>query len=210
MSLTLLPYNAALGAEVDIAWDTTVNTSESSIAGRGSRRSQPIRNFHLTIGPDEFAEVYACYAAMMGRRFPIGVRDWIGGFEAVDEPIDHFIGTAGTEAELAITYTPATGSRSFTQRILCPDETNVDLEVKVNGSPVSFDLVDPGIVVFSGGLGSGDSVTWSGQYVFPCCFTTDSTTTKILSRGDNFTVRQFTDLQLTEILEDEFVRLMAE
>ncbi len=205
-----MPYNAALGAEVDITFDTTVNTSESSIAGRNSRRSQAIRNFHLTIGPDEFDEVKAVYTSCYGRRFPVGVRDWIGGYQVTDAPIDHFLSSSGTEAELAITYQPATGSRSYTQRILCPDQTSVALSVKVNGSPTSFSLVDPGIIVISGSLASGDSITWSGQYVYPCCFTTDSTTSKILARNDNYSVRQFTDVQLTEILEDEFIRLSAQ
>jgi hypothetical protein len=203
LNLPILPYDVAAGCEIDLTWSTAVATSEGEISWTSSRRSLAIREFHLTIGPDATAEVERIYLAVNGPRYPVGVRSW-KDYIAVDEPLDWFLATGGgTKAQLSIGYTPATGSRSYVQPILCPDETEGDIVVKVDGSPTSFTLIDPGIIEVSGELSGGQELTWSGRYVYPCRFVEDSATTKIFNRG----VLGFPDIRLREIQAAELMRL---
>jgi len=204
INLPILPYDAAGGAEVEVTWSTAVATSEGEISWTSRRRPLAIRVFHLTIGPDQAAEVDAIYLAVSGPTFPVGVRSW-KDYIAADEVLTWYLQSGNTLAQLSKTERPATGSRVYVQPILCPDQAEVPLVVKVDGFEVDYTLIDPGIVMVAGELTTGQVMTWSGRYVYPCRFVEDTQTTKIITRS----VLSVPDVQLREIQAAELMRLAA-
>jgi hypothetical protein len=194
---------------VQIPFDTAVSASESGVSGRKSRRDIPLRTYTMTINPDDAEEVYAMLLASLGARYPVALRDWANNYTLTNEPQTYVFETSTTVATLYRTFTPVTGARSFSQRVLLIDEDDVAFSIKVNGSPltsgVTWHIEDPGILVIDTSLTSGDILTVSGNYYVPAVFNADMLDMTTLLDG-MFTIN---DLQLKEIPEDELVALTA-
>lgn len=198
-----LPYAAASGAEIDITSNTSVNESAGGISGRLNVRQTPIRQFHLTIGPNETAEVRAIHYTHR-RRWPVAVRDW-GDYTYTDEIL--VAGSAPNEFPLRRKIMPATGARYLHQRILIPDVAEVPTVVSVAGTPLSgtaWSFVGAGIVYIPGY--TTGAVTATGRYLVAACFMQDILTSKVF----NTNVSNLTDVQLREILEPELLDLMSQ
>jgi len=205
LNLPIIPYKVSTGAEYDLTWNTVVNTNEGGISGRKAFQQWPARQFHLTVGPGEVSEFRKIFLACMGRVSPVGVRDW-SDYQFTDQVLS--LGGGGTSTaiyQLQETFTPATGSLSFVQPILLPDQTEVALTLKVNGSPYggSFSVLDYGYVELLTPPASGDVVTASGEKLVPCCFMTDDMTIKVLKDG----LLEIQDVQLREIFKEELIDL---
>jgi hypothetical protein len=155
MSIPILPLNVGIDASVSPTFQTAVNPSEGGISGRSSFRDSVIRNYTYNIGPDQAAEVYKIFLAVRGRRYPVALRDWGFNYIATNVP--------QTSSFMTNTLTPATGTQSYTQRILVPD---TNFPITVNGSPAT--PTAPGII---SGMGSGDLLTC--HYLIPVCFVDD-------------------------------------
>jgi hypothetical protein len=196
-----LPYAAASGAEIDITSNTSVNESAGGISGRLNVRQAPIRQFHLTIGPDEVSEVKALHYTHR-RRWPVAVRDW-GDYSYTDEILAP--GLTSKQFPLRRKIIPSTGARYFHQRILVPDVAEVPTVVSVAGTPLTgsdWFFVGAGIVYIPGYITG--IVTASGRYLVAACFMQDVLTAKVL----NTNVSNLPDVQLREILEPELIDLM--
>lgn len=211
LSITKVPYDMAIGAEISYAWDVVTNVSEGGINTRTSKRATPIRNFTLTIGPDDALELRSVYLALAGPRWPVGVRDW-SDYTLTDETLT-LDSTDATYSyyPLVKAFAPATGNRTYSQRVLLPDETEVSISIKVNDvapSAADWSLQDYGIVRIKNSILSGyDTVTASGQFIYPCCFVDNELPFVIHDRFAPFLSAQ--DVQLREILEAEFRDLTA-
>jgi hypothetical protein len=168
-----------------------------------------LRTYTVTINPDDADEVYSMLLASLGARYPIALRDWANNYALTNEPQTYILETDTTVATLYRTFTPVTGTRSFSQRILLIDQDDVTFSIKVNGSPltsgVTWSITDPGILVINTLLTSGDILTVSGNYYVPVVFNADMLDMTTLMDG-MFTIN---DLQLKEIPEDELVALTA-
>lgn len=213
MSLDLprIPDTVASGTETDTTWNTVLNTSEGNVSGRKVFQPYPIRQFHLTLGPTtgvpqgDVVEVRNIFNACNGRLYPVAIRDW-SDYTLTDQPQNWSAGASSdSRFQLSRTYTPATGNRSLTQPIYLPDQTEVALTLKINGSAYggSFTVLDYGIIDMHTVLTSGDVVTASGQYLVPACFMEDQLTIKVLLDG----LLSIQDVQLREIFEQEIVDL---
>ncbi|MDB5612057.1 MAG: hypothetical protein JWP25_8957 [Bradyrhizobium sp.] len=198
-----LPYAAAVGAEIDITSNTAVNESAGGFSGRLSIRQTPIRQFHLTIGPNEAAEVKAIHYTHR-RRWPVAVRDW-GDYTYTNEILAP--GSGPNEFPLRRKIMPVTGARFLYQRILIPDEAEVPTVVAVNGTPLirtAWNFVAAGIVYIPGY--SSGIVTATGRYLVAACFMQDILTAKVF----NTSVINLPDVQLREILEPELLDLLSQ
>src|ERR1035437_5007096 len=172
-SIATMPYDMAAGAEIDITWSTVQAQSEGGITSPRSQRMMPIRQFHLSVSPSDVAELRKLYLALLGPHWPIGVRDY-SDYEFTDEELAFEQDTSSTYARLRKLYLPATGDRGFYQRILLPDQYEIPLTIKVDGSPLgsgSWHLDDFGIVVIPDTtLETGSTITASGQFLIPARF----------------------------------------
>ncbi len=206
LNLPVIPYTVSTGAETDTEWNTVLNTSEGNVSGRKSFQPYPIRQFHLTVGPADVAEFRNIFNACNGRLYPVAVRDW-SDYTLTNEAQPPFGAGSSSSSrfQLSRKYTPATGSRTFTQPIYLPDQSEVALTFKVNGSPYGggFSVLDYGLIELGSVLSSGDAVTASGEFLIPACFTTDTLTIKTLRDG----LLSIQDVQLREIFEQEIVDL---
>ncbi len=206
-SIPIIPPNAvSTGMTVDVQFSTAVNESESGVSGRKSLRDIALRQYTLTINPESSyaEEVMAIILACRGARWPVALRDWAGNYKLTASE-------QATEGSSTIplyrTFTPLTGTRSFQQRILILDDSAA-FTVSVNGSPItsgSYSITDPGILVISGGVTSGDTVTVTGQYLIPCVFVEDSLTMTVHAQ-DLFSVD---NVRLREIPEAELLALIS-
>ncbi len=209
-NIARIPYSAAVGAEIDITSNTSVNESAGGISGRLNVRQSPIRQFHLTIGPDTSLEVRAIHETHR-RRWPVAIRDW-GRYTFTNEVLAvSLITTDFTFAPLRRKIMPATGTRYLHQRILVPDEVQQALTVYLDGNPLasgSWDVIDFGIVRIPNShfTSAGNVITASGQDLVPACFMQDTLTEKMQSAS----VPSLPDVQLREILEPELIDLMSQ
>lgn len=221
MAIARIPYDAAVGAEVDHTSNTAVNESAGGISGRNSIRQATIRQFHLTIGPDHADEVLAIFDTHR-ERWPVAVRDW-GKYTYTDQLLTYTVVGGFTYAPLWRKIQPATGSRFLHRRILVPDEAETDTVVSINAvalSRANWTFTDFGIVKIANAFVPGGAlITASGRDLVPVCFMGNSLTEKIdmsaTYESDGFTERDsalisLPDVQLREILETELVRLMAQ
>lgn len=210
VDIAFLPHDVAAGAEIDITWSTAKATSEGGITGRKTRRDDPIRIFHIDIGPEEVAELRKIYLSGAGPRWPVGIRDW-SDYEFTDEVLEYTQDTSFTYAPLRKLYQPATGSRSFHQRILLPDQTEIPLTIKVDGTPLDvsdWTLTDFGIVTIDNSLlPTSAEITASGRFVYPACFAEDMMT--LIVHEQKAKTFGINGLQLEEILEAELTALTA-
>jgi hypothetical protein len=108
---------------------------------------------------------------------------------------------------------PAPGTRYLHQRVLLPDEQDVDVVIKVNGTPISrgsWTFDDFGIVNMPSTSGT---VTWSGRAFVPVCFLDDTLSVTInVQQQDtsNYGVQSIQQVRFEEIFEEELNALMAE
>jgi hypothetical protein len=206
MNIAILPYDIQTEGVVEIPFATAVNESESGISGRKSTRNVPLRTYTVTINPDNAEEVQAILLANRGARWPMAMRDWAGNYKLTAEPQTYILETDTTVADLYRTYTPSTGSRTYSQRILILDP-GVTLQIFVNGSPltsgVTWSIQDPGVLVIDELLTSGDVLTVTGKYLVPVVFADDAISMTV--HVDNMFSIQ--NLRLREILEDELTAL---
>ena len=209
--LARLPYDAACGAEIDDTTSDSVNESVGGISGRLSNRHATIREFHLTIGPDDSAEVRALYRTHR-QRWPVAVRDW-SNYIYTDEPQTWIEDTSFANVELRRKIMPATGSRFLYERILVPDEAEVETVIKINGTPLlrsDWSFADvalgPGVAQIPiMHVGTGASITASGRYLVAAAFKVGgSLTSKVYRDG----LVGIPTVLLREILETELVSMM--
>lgn len=208
MDIAILPDELSTGMAVDIAFATAVNEAESGVSGRKSTRTIPLRVYTVTINPDGAADVASIILANLGARYPLAIKDWANNYQLTAEPQTYTFTTDTTVANLQRTFTPATGSRTFSQRVLIlnPDVT---LQIFVNGSPltsgVTWSITDPGILVIDQLLTSGDVLTVTGEYLIPVVFVDDSLTMDVQFDG-LFSIPQ---MRLREIPEQELIDLLG-
>lgn len=203
-AFTKIPESVAVGAQLTLTMSTAKNVSESGNTSRKSLR--PVkRNYLVTISPDDSDEMQAIIMAMRGDRYPVAMRDY-KAYQLNDEscqldPVtgDYMIGR---------TWAPATGSRSYFERVLVPDN---DILVSVNGSPATtsgFTLSDFGRIQISGGTSTGDDVSVTGTYLKPVCLLDNPTANAFGSVG-GVTQYQFASLRFEELFESELRALTA-
>lgn len=213
MTIAKIPYEAAAGAEVDHTSSTAVNEGAGGQSGRRSIRQQTIRQFHLTIMPEETEEVTAIYDTHR-RRWPVAVRDWAA--YTITQEVFALSTTDGSYAYFPVTrkIMPATGSRYLHQRILIPDEDETVFALYVDASPINrtywafddFGIAKVPLALLGGGSPDSHVVTGSGNYMIAACFMDDSLTQKVHVDG----LVSLPDVRLREILEDEMIALMAQ
>ena len=219
MAIQRLPYDAAVGAEVDDGTLDAHNESASGVASPLSIRADRKRTFHLTIGPNQIAAIVAAHDTHRAR-WPIAVRDW-GEYTYKDEVLAYTQDTSTTFAPLGMTKT--FGDRFRFQRILVPDEDEVPTVVKVDGVALDredWDFADFGIVAIPNELvGTAAVITASGRMLVAVRFVEDNLTRKVQRRptyeADGFTVRSpgiisLPEVTLREIFEPELIALMAQ
>ena len=207
MDIAIIPDEMSTDMTVDIPFSTAVNESEAGISGRKSTRDIPLRTYTMTINPDGAEEVQAILLAHLGARWPVALKDWAANYALTLEPQTYTFTTDTTVSSLVKTYTPATGSRTFTQRILIPDEDTI--AIYVNGSPltsgITWSITDPGILVINTLLTSGDVLTVSCNYWVPAVFVDD-----MLSMTVHVdTLFSIDGLRLKEIPEQELIDLLG-
>lgn len=208
MSIPVIPDALAAQATVDVTFDTAVNPSEGAISSRKSMRDPAIRIYTIAVDPAQASEMNAIMLAVRGARWPIAIRDYNDNYQLTAEPQTWTAETDGGVINLSREFTPLTGSRTYSQRVLIIDERDESFQVFVNGSaavsPNSWALTDPGILTVQG-LVSGDVVTVTGQYLVPCVFSGDKMTATIHTPE----TIEISNLTLTEILETELTSLTA-
>lgn len=209
MNIPILPNTVSTDMSVEIPFMTAVNESESGVSGRKSQRDIPLRTYTVTINPDDAEEVMAILLANKGARWPLCLRDWAGNYKLTAEPQTYTLETDTTVANLTKTFTPSTGTRTFSQRVLIIDESEITFQIFVNGSPltsgVTWHITDPGILVIDQLLTSGDILTVTGEYLVPVVFVEDMLTMTV--HVDNmFSIES---LRLREIPENELIALTA-
>jgi hypothetical protein len=171
-------------------------------SGRETIRQAPMRNFHLTVGPNHVAEVRSIFVTHL-RRWPFLVRDY-SGYIWVDQPL---ISDGAGKFNIYVLYQPLTGGRYYHRRVLAIDETETAAVLKSNGTPVSrgsWTLSDFGKVTYGG----GGTLTMSFMELVPVCFLTDQLTYKVMAVGSSGPIIGIQDVQLREILEPELIDLM--
>lgn len=211
MNLAVLPRDFSTEMTVEVPFMTNVAESVSGVSGRKSARDIPLRTYTLTINPESALEVLKMVLAHRGARWPVAIRDYFFNYQLTDEP-QTISGSSspdvGYSVKLTKTWTPATGSRTFAQRILILDQATVPFTVKRNGTPVApspgFSITDPGILTIPG-MAPGDTVTVSGEYLVPCVFVDDALTGTV--HIDN--LASIDALHLREIPEAELIALTA-
>src|SRR5258706_11387821 len=109
MTIARIPYEAAAGAEVDHTSATSVNEGAGGQSGRRSIRKQTIRQFHLTIMPEETDEVIDIFDTHR-RRWPVSVRDW-ARYTITNEILAHTTDSLYAYAPIIRKIMPATGDR---------------------------------------------------------------------------------------------------
>jgi hypothetical protein len=216
-NIARIPYNAAIGATIDISSVTSVNESAGGISGRTTIRQAPIRQFHLTIGPYETYEVASIWITHR-RMWPVGVRNWYD-YEYTDQ-LQEFSSFDSNYVYFPLRrlIEPSTGTRFWHQRILIPDEEELPTTISVNGTPLlrsDWAFTDFGIAAIPHmHVPSGAVVTASGQELVAACFLQDMITVTVYAQNDDQGVPQpitgINDVQLREILEPELIALMAE
>lgn len=198
---------------VDINFLTAVNEAESGVSGRKSQRTITLRTYTVTINPDGADETMAILLANLGARWPLAVKDYAGNYKLVDEPQTYTFTTDTTVADLTKTFTPSTGTRTYSQRVLILDP-DVTLSIKVNGAPltsgITWSITDPGILVIDTLLTSGDVLTVTGQYLIPVVFVDDAITMNThFVKEDGTAFFSIDNMRLREIPEQELIDLMG-
>lgn len=210
MTIAVLPFGVGVDALAALTFDTAVNPSESGVSGRKSMRLEPLRNYTVTIGPNEAAAVQEIYVAMLGERYPVAFKDWTS-YAYTDEVLAWTAETDVTTAPLRKTFTA--GGRTVYESILIPDETEVPTIIKINGvvpvTGVTVSIVDPGQVVINYALSPGDIVTASGQFLRPVCFVEDLTATIRGRASDGGVLYTYNDVRLRQIPEAEYRAFIA-
>lgn len=211
MTIAKIPYEVSVGAEVDYTSATSVNEGAGGQSGRRSIRQQTIRQFHLTVMPEESAEVLAINVTHR-RRFPCAVRDW-SAYTITNEILSHTTDSLYAYAPIRRKIMPATGDRYLHQRILVPDEVETVFQISVNGIALNrtyWEFADFGIARIPLGLvtfSPDDAIiTATGRYMIAACFMDESLTVKVHRDG----LISLPDVRLREILEDELIALMAQ
>jgi len=205
MDIAIIPRQVSTEMIVDIPFVNSVSTSESGVAGRKLLRDIPLRTFTMTINPDDVKEVIAIILAARGNRWPVALRDWAANYELSDD-VQMF--EDDLTIKLVKNFTPTTGTRTYKQRVLILDETEIAFSVKVNGTPLAaspgWTITDPGIMTIPGMIGT-ETITVSGQYLVPCTFVDDMIPVTV--HVDDLLAIQ--NMRLQEIGEAELIALTA-
>jgi len=217
VDIPIIPLQVSTGMSVQVPFATAVNEAEGGVSGRLSTRTIPLRTYTITVNPDDAEEVLSILLACKGARWPVAIRDWAFNYQLTNHAISSSLWTDTTHVPLYRTYTPATGTRSFTQRILIIDETEQDFIVKKNGvtqtEGVNYTITDPGILTFSGALtpSPSDTITVTGQYLVPAVFVEDSLemTVHIGGSDEVGSLVSIDNVRLREIPEDELLSLIS-
>src|SRR5581483_9229787 len=202
-AFTKIPNSIAISAQVSFTISTAKNPSESGNSSRKSMR--PIkRNYMVSVSPDDSDEMQAIVMAMLGDRYPVAMRDY-SAYLITDEPCQ--FDNATGDWLIGRTWTPSTGTRTFFERILVPD----DIVVLVNGSPATtsgFTLKDFGRISFSGGVTTGDEVSVTGTYLRPVALV-DAPSANLFGAVGGVTQYQFASMRFEELYEAELVELFS-
>jgi len=215
VELAIIPDTIGAEAEVDITFATAQTPSEGGVTQPKAQRIVPIRRYTCEIGPEDVAEVRAIYISHFGPRYPFALKDWDDNYSATNEILDYIEETGPiTIAPLRRLIQPSTGTRSFYQRVLVPDQRVTPLEVFLNGIPIdaitglTWQINFPGIIEIDGDIGTGATITWSGRYLVPVRFADDQLPIK-LHTNDASTGRGIQEARFQEILEAELIALTS-
>src|SRR5262252_3434963 len=111
-AFAMIPHGVAADAEVDDTFDTAVSESAGGISGRESIRRERIRQFHITVGPDDVDEMRAIHATHR-RRWPCAIRDW-ASYIFTNQSCSVTTDATYVYAKLQRRIAPSTGGRFLT------------------------------------------------------------------------------------------------
>src|SRR4051812_4863543 len=114
VSIPVVPYGVAIGAEVDIVSVTSINPSVGGFSGRQAVRA-PLRQFICTVGPDDAPAVRSMHYTHR-QRWPVAIRDW-GDYLFEDEDLVYAADGSDFLAPLRRLIQPAPGTRYLHQRV---------------------------------------------------------------------------------------------
>lgn len=210
IEIAFMPYDAALGAEIDEIKSTSVNEGAGGVSTRWREREDIIREFNMTVGPDysaEVADIHATHARMV----PCAVRSW-NHYQLLEEECESEAADGVVTITLTRTRYPATGNLApvRVERILIPDENETQAILYMNGEAVdrdSWDFVFPGYIEIDESLwDSGAVASVTMNYMWPACFLDDALTSRALAPG----VISLPEVRMRSILEEELLNLTAD
>lgn len=214
IELARLPYDAAMGAEIVQIGSTSCNEGAGGITGRTSHRSQTLREFHFTVGPDYAVEVLAIHDTHTSM-YPFGIRDWRPGRYTItdEEQTDVDIGDDVTTVSLSRLIRPANGLLTRTERILIPDEEEVEAIIKINDVALEredWDFSDDDLIFGKAEIPnelypSGATCKASLNFLVAGCFVNDEQSTTVLAPN----VASLPDVVVREIFEEELIELVT-
>jgi hypothetical protein len=211
INLAKLPRGVGVDAMMNVTFDNQNNPSESGIVDTKIIRQNPVRNYMVSVGPNDAAEFNKIHLSHFGSAYPLAMRDYTS-YQFNNDILAWTAETDITVAPLRKLFSPSTGVRTLYERILVPDESEVPLIIHINGfSPVtgvSWIIQDPGIIVINTVLSFGDVVTVvSGQHLTPVCLTDDPAATVKLGKGPSGNpLFIYPDVRLRQILEAELIQ----
>lgn len=212
VSIPIIPYGVAVGAEVDIVSVTAVNPGVGGVSGRYSVRA-PLRQFTCTVGPADTPAVRAIHYTHR-QMWPVAIRDW-GDYIFENEVLVYAASGSYYLAPLRRLIQPAAGTRYFHQRVLLPDEIQTPVVLKVDGVPLlrtdwTFD--NYGIArIPNTHLSLGAVLTWSGKALVPVVFLDGTLAVQIHVQQETaaeYGVQSIQQVRFGEILEEELIERM--
>jgi hypothetical protein len=214
VSIPVIPYSVAIGAEVDVVSVSSINPSIGGFSGRQKVRD-PLRQFVCTVGPADTPAVRAIHYTHR-QKWPVAIRDW-GDYIFEDEELVYSADGSDFLAPLRRLIQPAPSTRYFHQRVLLPDELDTPVVLKIDGSPISrgsWTFDNYGIArVPSGLLSSGGTLTWSGKCLVPVMFMDGTLSVQINVQQETATeygVQSIQQVRFMEIIEEELIASMLE
>jgi hypothetical protein len=206
VSVTRLPDDIGIGAQVTFMPDVAKNTSESGNSGRKLMRP-PLRNYMVSLSQEISDEMQAIVMATRVSRYPLSFRDPTAYTLLDDEAI---VAADGLSAKIGKNWEPATGPHSFFDRIVIIDESEENLSITINDiTPAggTWSLGDYGILQFSPAISPSDAVRVTGQYLKPVCILDPPSAVAQGKIVNGALIYQFSSMRLEEIFEKEFIAL---
>lgn len=212
-NIAVIPRSSfAAGTEVTDTSNTAVLERADGYAVRETIRQIPLREFHLTVGPNDTAEVRAIFQSHR-RRWPVYIRD-MAGYTFTDQ-VQTLFTTVGSFSYYKVTVLdqPTTGSRFLNRRVLGIDESEETAILKINGVATSrgnWTIDDHAKIKIATSIVGGGEVTLSFMELCAACFTTDELAYKVFAKGQDGAIMGIRDCSLREIPEQELIDLMLQ
>lgn len=160
----------AYGTQGGPTWKTRKVGLRSGILRRNPLRSRPLYRFaviYRNLQPEDHAGVIAAFNACFGGVHSFRLKDW-ADFEAVDQQMSA-LGT-GAEQTLQLRKLYTFGNQTVARLIRKPVAGTVIVES--NGAPIAA-VIDSTTGMATYTAGSGELVTWSGEFDVPVMFEDD-------------------------------------